>query len=261
MIPLALQTTLRDLFARSLKDPVKIDFFTQKPLPLTIPGREECATCPPTGEMLADLARLHPALRLTVHERGADLTLEQKLSIEHVPAIVLRGVLNRPATFYGQPARYLFEPFIEGIVLMSRNESGLPRELASRLKRLRESVRVQLFVDADSPPCTPMVQTAYALAVESKWVKVTIYAVPEYPRLAERYAIRTVPTVIFNGLSTFTGLVAPNVFVDHLLKAAAARTAIPLPRGEAATPLRHPAEQGQAPTETVRPSGLIIPRG
>lgn len=261
MIPLALQTTLRDLFARSLKDPVKIDFFTQRPLPLTIPGREECLTCVPTGEMLADLARLHPALRLTVHERGSDRALEQKLGIEHVPATVLRGVLNRPATFYGQPAQHLFEPFLEGIVLMSRNESGLPRDVASRLKRLRESVRVQLFVDAASPPCAPMVQTAYALAVESKWVKVAIYAVPEYPRLAERYAIRTVPTVVFNGLSVLTGLVAPNVFVEDLLKAATARTAIPLPRGEAATPLRLPDEPRQAPTETVRPSGLIVPRG
>lgn len=261
MIPLALRDSLRQVFAEGMRDPVKIDLVTQRPLALAVPGREDCRTCEETGTLLAEIAALHPSLRLTTHERGEDKSFEQKYEIDHVPAILLRGVLNRPALFFGEPAQHLFEPFLEALMLVSRNESALPPDVTKKLKRLREPVHVQLFADPLSPACGPMLQIAFALAIESKNVHTAVYAVPEFPRLAQRYAVQATPTTIFDGRSAFVGLVDPSVFVDNMLRASATRSAIPLPRGTDAM-LFNPQESAQDATQAqnVRPSGLIIPR-
>ena len=52
MIPLREQEYLRERFARELEGKVKIDYFTQRPSPIYLPGREECATCEDTRKML-----------------------------------------------------------------------------------------------------------------------------------------------------------------------------------------------------------------
>lgn len=259
MIPLEMQRLLREELAKSIKDPVKIDLFTQRPLALTVPGREECATCVDTQALLTDLARLHPKLHLTVHERGADRALEQRLAIEHLPAIVLRGVLNRPAVFFGEPGGVLFEPFVEAILVTSRNSSTLPAEVTRPLKRLRDPVRVRLFVEQDSQPCVPMALAAFGLAIESKQVRLSVYRASEFPRLVERFGVRVAPFTIFDDRSAFEGAVEPNVFVANLLKAVQTRAAVALPRGTAGTPLPAPQQPQQGPRENVRPSGLIVP--
>ncbi|HEY7296007.1 MAG TPA: hypothetical protein VH916_13260, partial [Dehalococcoidia bacterium] len=126
MIPLAELEQIRSIFAEQLKQPVKLDFFTQKPLAMVIPGREECQFCADTQALLEDLARVGPQLRLTVHERGADRALDERMGVERVPATVIRGVLNRPVTFYGIPISHLFSALIETLLLMSQNKAQLP---------------------------------------------------------------------------------------------------------------------------------------
>jgi hypothetical protein len=260
VIPLDLQETLRSVFAEGMKDPVKVDFITQRPLKLAIPGREDCQSCEETGALVADLAALHPALRLTVHERGAEKAFEERYGIDQVPAIVLRGVLNRPAVFFGEPKGYLFEPFLEALIMTSRNDSALPADVTKKLKRLREPVRVQLLADPSSPPSGQLAQIAFALATESKNVKLAIYALHEFPRLAQRYAVQATPTTILAGRSAFVGVVDASVFVENMLRAIATRTAVALPRGSDATPFDPdaPAQEASQP-QTVRPSGLYVP--
>lgn len=258
MVPPEMQRFLRQGLAESMKDVVKIDLFTQRPLPLTVPGREECVTCASTQALVTELAGLHSKLHLTVHERGADRPLEERLGIEQVPAIVLRGVLNRPMTFYGEPGGVLFEPLVEAILASSRNVSVLPADVTRPLRRLREPVRVRMFVEQDSPPCVPMILGAAGLAVESKQVRLAVYRASEVPRLVERFGVEAVPFTIFDDRSAFEGLVEPNVFVANLLRASRTRTAIAFPRGTAGTPLPSQQPRQQGAQESVRPSGLIV---
>jgi hypothetical protein len=258
---LALRESLRRVFAEGMRDPVKIDLVTQRPLALAVPGREDCPTCEQTGEMLRDLAALHAKLRLTTHERGEEKPFEQKFGIDHIPAILLRGVLNRPALFFGEPSQHLFEPFLEALMLMSRNESALPPDAAKKLKRLHEPVRVMLFVDPLSPACGPMTQLLFSLAIENKNVHPAVYVASEFPRLAQRFMVQATPMTVFDGRSAFVGIVDPSVFVDNMLRATATRSAIALPRGADALPFSpSSAAQEAAQAQNVRPSGLIVPR-
>lgn len=256
MIPLAELDQIRRIFAEGLKQPVKIDFFTQKPLAMLVPGREECRFCNDTQALLEDLARLNPLLRLTVHERGADRELEARLGVEQVPATVMRGVLNRPVMLYGIPINVLFAPLLETLILLSQNKAQLPPRAAKLLKRLREPVQLRVFVSPESELCIGMMTAAYAFAVESKQVRAEVIEVAEFPRLGERYGVQQVPFTVINERAAFPGLVEPDVFAEQVVKAATSRTLSAPPRGQS-TPLPRQEQPGQR--ENVRPSGLIIP--
>src|SRR3990172_12101313 len=67
MIPLRDQEAIRMKFAQELLGPVKIDFFTQKELGIVVPGREPCASCKPTQDMLREVAALSDLLSLRLH--------------------------------------------------------------------------------------------------------------------------------------------------------------------------------------------------
>jgi len=255
VIPLAELDQVKAIFAERLQQPVKLDFFTQKPLAMLVPGREECRFCNDAQALLEDLARVSSLLRLTVHERGADKALDTRLGIERVPATVIRGVLNRPITFYGIPISYLFAPLVETLLLMSQNKAQLPPRAAKLLKRLHQPVRVRVFVSPESEYCGPMMTAAFAFAVESKQVRAEVIEIAEFPRLADRYAVQQVPFTVIEDRAGFPGLVEPEVFAEQIVKATTSRTLTAPPRGEA-TPLAWPE---QAPRKNVRPSGLIIP--
>src|SRR6185437_14819738 len=139
-----------------------------KPLAMLVPGREECRFCVDAQALLEDLARLSPLLRLTVHERGADRQLDARMGVERVPATVMRGVLNRPVTFYGIPINNLFAPLLETVLLLSQNKAQMPARAGKLLKRLREPVQLRVFVSPDSEYCVGMMTAAFAFAVESK---------------------------------------------------------------------------------------------
>jgi glutaredoxin-like protein len=257
MIPLREQQAIRDLFAEELRQPVKIDYFTQRKSALMLPGREECQFCDDVKALLQELTRQSETLSLAIHDLGADRELEKRYGVDRVPATVARGVVNRPVAFFGVPLGELFTSFVQGIILLSHNHSHLPVAAARRVKRLRESVGVRVFVSLNSPYCAAMMLSAFAFAIENKFVKAEVFEVAEFPRLVERYGIKEVPYTVLNDRAGFPGLVEPDVFAEQIVKAATTRT---LPARTAAlgatTPIAPPQQQG---AENVRPSGLIVP--
>src|SRR5262245_54673104 len=126
MIPLGDQEMIRELFEEQLTGPVKIDFFTQKPAPVFVPGREECRFCSDVQQMLEELKGLSDKLSLRVHEWNPTEETAARYGIQRVPATVIRGVLNRPVIYYGLPAGQQFTTLIEAIVSISAGATGLP---------------------------------------------------------------------------------------------------------------------------------------
>jgi hypothetical protein len=253
MIPLEAKRVTAEVFRTTLKDPVKFDHFTQKPLRMLVPGREECASCPDARELFEDLCGLNSLLRLTVHEFGQDPALDRRLGVERVPATVMRGVLNRPITMYGVPAGPLFGGLSNAVLSLSVNDSSLPQAARKKLKRLRDVVSLRLFVSVDSPQSPEMMSIAAALGIESRYVKVEIIEAAEFPRLVERYRVQQVPLTVINDQSMLPGLFDAETYADLVVQAATHRTVLTGPRGES-SPF------GVEPrSETTRPSGLIIP--
>lgn len=263
MIPLRDQEVIRQRFEQDLKGPVKIDFFTQRPTAVFVPGREPCELCAETGQLLEEVAHLSPQIELRVHELGADRPLEQRYGIDKVPAIVVRGVVNRPVLFFGLPAAGLFPVLIESIV----DASGPPPEPAPavkrRLKRLKRPVRLQVFVLPAAPYCAEMARLAQELAIAAQHLRAEIIEVSQFPRLAEQHGIRAVPTTIIDGKVTLTGMLEPEALVGQAVRAAEHQTVparsplLSASASQTSTPL--PAPPAQERAGAVRPSGLIIP--
>jgi len=146
VIPLREQEYIKQKFAAELTGGVRIDYFTQRPSPLFIPGREECAYCEDVRVMLEELAALSDKVTLTVHEFSHEREAAAKLGVDRIPGVVIRGPANRPLKFYGIPAGHEFPGLIDTIVDASRGQVDLKPETAKALRKLKSDVAVQVFV-------------------------------------------------------------------------------------------------------------------
>ncbi len=256
MIPLRDQEYLRARFARELTGAVRIDFFTQRRLPVFIPGREECAYCEETQTLLKEIAALSDKITLDVRELAESAGEAARLGIARVPGIVIRGALNRPLRFSGFPVGNQLAALVEGVVDASRGKVEVTPESARHLKRLQQTVRLELFVTPACPHCPEMTRLAYKLALESARVNVDVIEISEFARLAQRYAISAVPTVVLDERASLVGAMDEEALVTHITQAAQGRALRP-PAGPPgpSTPLEQPRQEGVARTE----SGIILP--
>ena len=146
MIPLREQEYIKEKFSRELAGPVRIDYFTQRPSPLYVPGREECAYCEDVRQMLEELDALSDKIKLTVHDFAQARQEASRLGVDKIPGIVIRGPANRAIKFYGMPSGHEFPGLIDDIVDTSRGKVDLTPETVRRLKRLKQDVAIQVLV-------------------------------------------------------------------------------------------------------------------
>jgi glutaredoxin-like protein len=253
VIPLRDQEYIRQRFEQELEGRVRIDYFTQRPSPLFVPGREECATCEDTRKMLEELAALSEKITLTVHEFAGAGEEAKKLKIDKIPGIVLRGPVNRPLRFFGIPGGNEFPYFVETIITTSKTKADLGPELAKQLKRLKDDVSITVYVTPTCPYCPGVVRAAYRLALASAHVEASAVEISEFPALAQRLGIRAVPMTVLNEQSAIAGAIDEQGLIEAALKVAEgaglSQTAAQGGATSAAVP------QGPAPT-----GGLILPR-
>ena len=260
MIPLREQEYIRDAFRQSLTGPVKVEFFTQRPAPVFIPGREECRFCEDIQQMLEELAALSEKVSLRVHDLAKASTEAQKYGVVRAPATVVRGVLNRPIVYYGLPGGTFFSVLIDVFVAVSRNGTDLQPAVKKKLKRLKRHLPVQLFVTPEDPHGPDLARALAALALENGKLHLSIVEIAEFPALAKELAVEAVPVTLIDGRVRLAGAVAPAALLDQIVKAADAPLAAPaarLPGGAVAldVPKADEVQRGE-----TRPSGLIIPR-
>ncbi len=233
---------------------MKLDYFTQREVGLIVPGREPCQYCGPTGELLAELAALSDRITLRAHVRGEEPELERRLHVFGVPCTVIRGVRNRPLSYYGIPAGGLFGAFVQVLVDASRGQPLLSTAARNRLRRVQDDVHLQVFVTPPCPYSPPIAVLAWRMALESTRIRVEIVEATEFPALLQRFAIVAVPATLINGRSLITGALPDDEYVASVLRAAA----LPVARSQttgSATPIQLPsAAGGPSALQTAQPS-------
>lgn len=220
MIPLREQEYIRERFASELTGKVRIDYFTQRPTPLFVPGREECVYCEDTRQMLEEMAGLTDKIDLTVHELSEAREEAARMGVDKVPGIVLRGPANRPVTFYGIPAGNEFPGFIDTIVDASSGKIELTKEASKQLRRLKNRVSLAVFVTPTCPHCPAVARAAYRLAMASPHLRATVVEISEFTGLAQQYGIRAVPTTVVDDRVVITGAINESGLLEQVLKAA-----------------------------------------
>lgn len=261
MIPLREQELLRDRFATELTAPLRIDFFTQKQTGIHIPGREECLTCNDAQALMEELAAISGGrISLTVYDLYADHAAAVRNRVDKVPCAAIRGYKNRRIRHYGLPiTRSLIglAELIDGLMHMASGGTHLSRETSRQLHRLDKEVHVEVLVGKQDPYSPGMVHLGYQFAAESERLRVDIVELEEFPRLAQRYQIQALPTVVLNERLFCVGLLEEERFVEQIRNAAAGRLLQPPPGPAVALAPARP-EPGQ-PSGQQLPSGLILP--
>jgi len=133
---------IKELFTK-LVHPVKLVVFSQA---LQYPESEE------VKRLIEELATLDPRIIVESKNFVIDADLAKSLGVHHIPgiAILRAGVEGAPdhdygVRFFGLPMEYDFGALVDGIVDVSRGESGLDPKTLEALKDLPKAVHLQVF--------------------------------------------------------------------------------------------------------------------
>ncbi len=248
MISLADQEQIRAKFAAEMLGPVKIDFFTERNLGITLPGKSPCQFCKPAREMLQEISGLHEMISLRVHYFEDNTPEKAQFGVERIPGIVLRNQPGAMVKFYGIPGGTEFPMFIESIIDLSRAEVLLSEESAKSLFELEVDISLRVFVTPTCPYCPAMMRAAFQMAMVSPRVHAETIEVNEFPDLADKYKVQAVPLTVINDSVAIPGMVHEKDLTAQILAVA---------KGEAAPEKK--ASPKRIERGKTRDSGLYIP--
>ena len=219
------KSQLKRTFRKDLANDVKLLLFTQRPSPITIPGRE-CRYCAQTQQLLEELASLSPRLHLETFDFYQQRQLAADLGVSRIPAIVLGTNGTSRAKFYGIPSGYELPAIIEDIKTISRGVSPLSMATRKKLRQVNKPVNIQVFV---SPTCTVspgQTRLAHAMAFECPNITADVIEIQEFPALAQTYSVRSVPLIVINEYSRLSEGVTEAELLEKVLEVGvAAKTA------------------------------------
>ena len=128
---------LKDNFAQSLKQPVKLINFTQTIV---------CQFCRETGQILEEVAALSDLITVTTYNFVTDKQIADEFGIDKIPATVVMGDTDYGIRFFGIPSGYEFTSLVEDIVDVSQGSSGLSQETLQAIGAIEDSVHIQVYI-------------------------------------------------------------------------------------------------------------------
>ena len=215
-IPPQERARLKRDFRKHLKSDVGLRFYTQRPSPIAIPGRD-CRSCPQATQFLEELTALTPRLSLESVEFHSEPERAREDGVSRIPAILLGTEHGGRVRFFGLPLGYTLPVFIESIKAVSRGSTRLSVNTRKQLRRINRPVHLQVFVTPASEVSAGMALLAHAMAVESKHIMADVIEAEEFPELTRRYGLRQIPTTVINEISSINGMVPQEELLDRVL--------------------------------------------
>ena len=190
--------------------PVKLVMFTQE---------MECEHCKLTRELVEEVAGISDKITAEVHDFVQDAGLAKEYGIDKIPAIIIIGEKDYGIRFYGVPAGYEFNTFIEDIVDVGRRDHGLPENVLAALAKVDKPVHMQAMVSPTCPYCPRAVRTAHRFAMASEHITGDMVEVSEFPHIAVKYNVQGVPNTIINEKHSVMGAQPEIEFASAVLNA------------------------------------------
>ena len=201
---------LREIFEKELRDEVRLVFFTQD---------IECEFCEEAREFLQELASLSKKIKVEVYDFMKDNDKAKEYGIDKVPAIAMIGSKDYGIRFYGLPSGYEFPVFIDDIVDISKGNSRLSEKAKVFLKSIDKPLHIQVFVTPTCPYCPRMVSIAHQMAMASDFIRADTVEIIEFPHLAQKYNVMSVPKTVINDTLEFIGALPEEQFLEKVLLA------------------------------------------
>ena len=211
---------LRETLATMIK-PVRIEVFVG-------PG---CETCEDTLKLVKAFEEVAPSaggrklIEVIVYDKSnpEHLGVFREKGVDRVPTI---GVIDaRIIRYTGIPAEEEIRGFVETIMRISEDDSGLEEETKRILATLKSKVHIETIVTPQCPYCPYAALLSNMFAFEA-WkqgnpvvLSDTIEAY-ENPDIADKYGVMSVPAIALNGRLVFVGVPYEEDFI-HYVRAAA----------------------------------------
>ncbi len=211
------KTQLKRTFRKDLNKEVNIRLFTQKPSPVTIPGRE-CRYCAQTQQLMEELSALSPKVNLETVDFYQEPQLARDSGVVRIPAILLGANGSSRAKFYGIPMGYELSTIVEDIKTISRDVSPLSMETRKNLRQINRPVHIQVFVTPNDTICPGQARLAHALALDCSFITSDVVEIQEFPTLAQTYRVRSVPLTVINEHIRIQGAVPEAELLDKVLR-------------------------------------------
>jgi glutaredoxin-like protein len=214
---------LRERLRSLLEGPVRIDLWLREEVG-HFRAADSCGTCAETRQLLEELTALCARLELRVRAMPAG----GKTFGDALPAIELSGAARGCLRYLGIPIGNELTTLLEDLVDVSRGSTDLPDEVRAALQALREPLHLALFVTPDCPRCPPLARLVHKLAVEGERVTAEVIDAGEFPELARRHGVESVPSLVVNGRLARVGSGSERQFLASVLRAAAPEAGAPL---------------------------------
>ncbi|MGC8912717.1 MAG: protein disulfide oxidoreductase [Thermoplasmata archaeon] len=202
------------------KDTIKLEFekMRNNVKILVFTSEENCDYCKETLEIVNELKDLGNKISLETYDLTKNRDVAEKYGVDKAPAIVLEAGEKR-AKFFGIPAGYEFTTLVEDIVEISYEKPELHEKTRALLKNVDRDVHIMVFVTPTCPYCPAAVRIAHKFAFENPKISAEMIEASEFPDLAEKYGVFSVPKVVINNDVEFEGALPEEHFAEHVLLA------------------------------------------
>ncbi len=198
---------------QKLKDPVRIVFFSGP----------NCQYCDAIKEILTTVQGIAEEGKVLFEEHNfeEEKELANTLKVDKYPATVLKSG-NKMVYFYGIMSGYEFGSLIEDIVDLSTGDVKLEEETIQFVDKIKDDVRMQVFVTPTCPYCPRAVRLAHKLGMINPKIRADMVEAIEFPELSNQYMVSGVPKTVLtvNGedVDSLVGAAPEPYFLDFLKK-------------------------------------------
>jgi glutaredoxin-like protein len=195
-----------------LAGPVRLAMFTQK---------FECKYCTETRQLVNEVAQLSDQLTVEIYDFVADEEKAEELGVDKIPAIAVIGAEDYGVRFYGIPSGYEFTSFLDAIRTVAAGKPELSEETTKTLAEVTDPVHMQVFVTPTCPYCARAAVLAHHMAVASRMVRADVVESMEFPHLAIKYQVMSVPRTVINEMVHVEGAAPEPMVLEKLQEALA----------------------------------------
>lgn len=190
-----------------LKQPVRLIVFVKD------------ASYPAVVELARAIKAQLGKIALEIYDIVMDRDKTEQYGIKRVPALVVQAGDNRMVTLYGQPENVSLEVLLNAIRNVSEKNTWFPEEIRKSLEQLTRDVTIRVFIDTNSQQSKFVAETAIGLAFGSERVDTDIIIAADFPELAAKYRVTTLPKTIFGDNLHLEGAILEADFLSMIFQA------------------------------------------
>ncbi|VVB91448.1 Thioredoxin [uncultured archaeon] len=182
----------------------------------------ECSFCKEARELVLEIGALSPKISTKVYDLVKDEEQAKKYNIKKIPATIIAGIAGKSdydIRYYGVPAGYELPVIVDDTIDVSRGFTMLSDNVKKKLAEITKPVHIQVFISPTCPFCPKAARIAHQLAIENEFIRSDVIEMTEFPYLAQRYRVMSVPHTVINEDTSLVGLQPPEVFIEQIAMA------------------------------------------